>query len=100
MSEHAAELRRAVKDCRDRGLFTAAKWAAVQLAGLPRNGVPGSSVYMDATGGGEATDDTYELARTLFDLKVRSDRSPQFFQSPHQPNPPASYRTTEPWRTC
>ena len=67
----AQELRRAVADCRARALYAAAKWAAAALCGLPEEEVMGSSqeAHVAAAAGGTAA--AYELARSLFDLKVR-----------------------------
>lgn len=68
----AQELRRAVADCRARGLYTAAKWAAATLCGLPEEEVMGSSQELPAAGGGSGgTSAAFDLARSLFDLKVR-----------------------------
>lgn len=62
------ELRQAVRDCRERGLYSSAKWAAVQLAGLPP-GEQSSSTAEDSFS--VVHDDTFELARSYFDVKVR-----------------------------
>lgn len=62
------QLRQAVRDCRDRGLTTSAKWASQQIAGLDGNDVslsPAASAQAVT-----AEDDVYELARSMFDLKV------------------------------
>lgn len=75
------ELKKAVCDLRDRGLFKAAAWAAEQLMGLPDTdqssqgpssrrrpgeGAPGPS----ATPPEEEDEDSFLLARSCFDLKV------------------------------
>lgn len=69
MDEARIELRQAIKDCRDRGLFAAAKWAAVQLAGLPATDQTASN-NANAPGSNEPYDETFELARSFFDIKV------------------------------
>lgn len=70
----AQELRRAVADCRARGLYPAAKWAGAALCGLPEEEVMGSSQELPGDGAAAAagTSAAYELARSLFDLKVRA----------------------------
>ena len=65
----AQELRQAVADCRARGLYVAAKWAAAALCGLPEEDVMGSPQDALAAGGG--TSAAFDLARSLFDVKVR-----------------------------
>jgi hypothetical protein len=67
-----AELRDAVRQCRERCLYDASKWAAQQLAGLPPEpeGAPAPAITADpACSGAEA--DAHELARSFFDLRVR-----------------------------
>lgn len=72
----AAELRRAVVDCRERALAGPAKWAAQQLVGLPpeaRESDSGSAVATGSSSGGTLSRleaDAYQLARSLFDLRV------------------------------
>lgn len=61
------QLRRAVFDCRERGLHEAAAWAAQQLNGLPEgtNSQPSTSFPSDDES------DVFLYAKTLFDCKVR-----------------------------
>jgi anaphase-promoting complex subunit 8 len=67
----AQELRQAVQDCRIRALYASAKWAAAALLGLPEQEVQtaagGDSVAASSSSDRSAA---YELARSLFDLKV------------------------------
>lgn len=67
----AEELRQAVSDCRQRALHASAKWAAAALCGLPEEELMGASQQASTSGGGGGTSPTYELARCLFDQKVR-----------------------------
>lgn len=70
----AEELRRAVVDCRSRALYASAKWAASALCGLPEEELssPPQAVVGESAGSGSAA---YELARSLFDLKVTAEAS-------------------------
>lgn len=70
----AQELRQAVADCRARALYASAKWAAAALCGLPEEEVMGSQQQQqpDSSSGGGGGSAAYELARSLFDLKVRA----------------------------
>lgn len=62
------ELRRAIFDCRERGLYEASAWAAQQLTALPENTVPLEAG--EVCPGGEDESDCYLLAKALFDCKV------------------------------
>lgn len=62
------ELRRAIFDCRERGLYEATAWAAQQLAGLPEETAPLEPG--EVCPGGEDESDCYLLAKSFFDLKV------------------------------
>lgn len=71
------ELRQAVKDLSERGLYTSAKWAAEQLVGLPGDTGAGDAKASSSSCGpstsaaaDEDDSDEYLLARTHFDLKV------------------------------
>jgi hypothetical protein len=63
------ELRQAVFDCRERGLYEAASWAAQHLTSLPAQTEP--VPYGAAVPGGAAERDAYLVAKSLFDCKVR-----------------------------
>lgn len=65
----AQELRQAVADCRARGLYAATKWAAAALCGLPEEEVMGASEEVLAAAAGVSA--AFDLARSLFDIKVR-----------------------------
>jgi hypothetical protein len=65
----AHELRQAVQDCRSRALYASAKWAAAALCGLPEEELMGSAQAAAAADCGSG-DSAYQLARSLFDLKV------------------------------
>ena len=68
----AEELRQAVHDCRARALYASAKWAAAALCGMAEEEVMGSSQEQQPAGGGDGGGSpAYQLARSLFDLKVR-----------------------------
>lgn len=71
VSERRRELRRAVIELRARGLNAPAKWAAEQLTGLPssddNDSEPSTSSSSD-----EEESDTFLLAKSYFDLKVKS----------------------------
>lgn len=79
----AQELRQAVVDCRQRGLFASAKWAAAALCGLPEEEVEASSASaaQQPSSGGGSGGAAFELARSLFDLKVRL--AAHWLLSPH-----------------
>ena len=63
------QLRQAVYDCRERGLTEAAKWAAQQLMGLPKQDEAEKQQEPACTSdSGES--DVYLYAKTLFDDKV------------------------------
>jgi len=63
------ELEQGVADCSARALYASAKWAAAALCGLPEavGPVGGSTVSAAATASDRPA---YELARSLFDVKV------------------------------
>lgn len=65
-----SELRQAVFDCRERGLYEAASWAAQHLTSLPAS----TTSHTEGVGipGGENESDAYLVAKSLFDCKVRS----------------------------
>lgn len=77
------ELRQAVSDCRERGLFAAAKWAAQQLVALPVDQDPSSSGAAaghapsnSSVGASSAERDLFDLARSFFDCKVSAQGPP------------------------
>eukprot|EP00892_Ulva_mutabilis_P012694 jgi/Ulvmu1/9798/UM056_0038.1 len=61
------ELRQAVFDCRERGLYEAAAWAAQQLTALPEETLPLKPG--EVRPGGEQESDVYLLAKSHFDCK-------------------------------
>lgn len=63
------ELRQAVFDCRERGLYEAASWAAQHLTSLPASTQPSSTEGVGLPGG-EQESDAYLVAKSLFDCKV------------------------------
>ena len=65
-----SELRQAVFDCRERGLYEAASWAAQLLTSLPASVHPSPTEGVGIPGGGLESDD-YIVAKSLFDCKVR-----------------------------
>ncbi|EFJ14516.1 hypothetical protein SELMODRAFT_268860 [Selaginella moellendorffii] len=67
-ASHRLQLRRAIRELRDRGLYTAAKWAAEQLVGLPedRENV-GPAPVPDEEDGGDG--DVFLLAKAFFDMR-------------------------------
>ena len=75
MAEHVSphskrsQLRAAIHDLRERGLTPAARWAAEQLAGLPAAD-PADHDGHKAAAHDDADDDSYLLARSLFELKA------------------------------
>eukprot|EP00884_Botryococcus_braunii_P015299 jgi/Botrbrau1/2452/Bobra.0226s0011.1 len=75
-TQKRAELRKAVLDLRERGLFSAAKWAAEQAAGLvveEKTLRPGRKSRLGhpstASRNEEEEDDAYLLAKASFDMK-------------------------------
>lgn len=67
------QLRRAIIDCRERRLIEAAKWAAQQLAGLPRDPAarqPVSAISDPSPCSCAAEEDAYQLALCHFDFRV------------------------------
>ena len=72
------ELRQAIADCKERRLIESVKWAAQQLAGLPppqgeSSCKQRSSVWEDVMmpkANSEEEEDRYQLAISLFDLRV------------------------------
>jgi anaphase-promoting complex subunit 8 len=73
------QLLQAIYDCRERGLFTSAKWAAQQLNGLPSQSqfaatttttttIP-TPLPVDTAAASPSEHDSYQLARSMFDLK-------------------------------
>jgi hypothetical protein len=64
-----AELRQAVFDCRERGLYEAASWAAQQLTSLRATQQPSPTEGVGVPGG-ERESDAYLVAKSLFDCKV------------------------------
>lgn len=66
-----AQLRAAIHDLRERGLAPAARWAAEQLAGLPAADPEEHDARRDAAAAAQpADDDSYLLARSLFEMKA------------------------------
>ena len=64
------QLRRAVYDCRERGLHEAATWAAQQLNGLPEGTDDEASKLCISSCDEES--DAFLYAKSLFDCKVRA----------------------------
>lgn len=64
-----SELRQAVFDCRERGLYEAASWAAQHLTSLPAS-TQSSPTEGVGLPGGENESDAYVVAKSLFDCKV------------------------------
>lgn len=68
------QLRLAVRHCRERGLYEAAKWAAVQLNGLrpdPEGATPANDPSpTDDPNLTSAEDDAHHLALAHFDVRV------------------------------
>ena len=66
------QLRAAINDLRERGLGSAARWAAEQLAGLPAADPADHDARSDMAAAAQpADDDSYLLARSLFEMKAR-----------------------------
>ena len=71
------QLRAAIYDLRERGLAPAARWAAEQLAGLPAADTEDRDVRTDTAPAAQpADDDSFLLARSLFEMKVGYKGSP------------------------
>ncbi|KAK9814160.1 hypothetical protein WJX72_001350 [[Myrmecia] bisecta] len=71
-AQKRAELRRAVVDLRARGLYSSAKWAAEQLAGLPEaEGKPPPRTRRSRSdiATADEEDDLHVLAKSAFDVK-------------------------------
>jgi hypothetical protein len=70
IADRRRELVKAIHDCRERGLFRSAKWAAQQLVGLPQTGseegTPVDAVESSSGRGGAA----WELGRCYFENRV------------------------------
>ena len=82
MAEHVSaqhkrsQLRAAIHDLRERGLGPAARWAAEQLAGLPAAASEGHDVRTGTAPAAQpADDDSYLLARSLFEMKASAQAS-------------------------
>jgi hypothetical protein len=109
-----SELRRAVRDCRERGLYESAKWAALNLGGLPP-APGGDSPAVDHSSDRSAPDpsltsaesDSYDLALCHFDVRVSDSVVVTLYAHPYTqrapctptPPPPLRCRSTAAQRT-
>ena len=70
-----SQLRQAIKDCRERRLSEASRWAALQLSGMtgpPDDQATPSAPADQPASGSLEEEDAYQLAVAHFDFRVRT----------------------------